>query len=172
MAMTSLATPTRRRLLLAVAFAAPFAIGAAPAFASSGKKDEKKKEGEGQALDPTYKLGSMTIPIIANGRIVNYVFVAMTLKLKEGADAAALKDQEPMLRDAIVRAAYKTPFTRADSWKEVDGPRLTSFVLGQCAVLMGKGKVASVEIVKQIPRQQLMPPKGVAKPAAEGDLHP
>ena len=78
----------------------------------------------------------------------------MTAKLLyrdgQGADAAALKDQEPMLRDAIVRAAYKTPFTRADSWKEVDGPRLTSFVLSQCGVLMGKGKVASVEIVKQI----------------------
>ena len=115
----------------------------------------------------------MTIPIIANGRIVNYVFVAMTLKLKEGADAAALKDQEPMLRDAIVRAAYKTPFTRADSWKEVDGPKLTGFVLSQCAVLMGRGKVASVEIVKQIPRQQLMPPKANIAKAADGDvLHP
>ena len=168
--MIDLVTPSRR-LLLAAALAAPFAIGAAPAFANSGKKE--KKEGEGQALDPTYKLGSMTIPIIANGRIVNYVFVAMTLKLKEGADAAALKDQEPMLRDAIVRAAYKTPFTRADTWKEVDGPRLTSFVLSQCGVLMGKGKVASVEIVKQIPRQQLMPPKSsAAKPVGQGELHP
>ncbi|PIB94697.1 flagellar basal body-associated FliL family protein [Caulobacter sp. FWC2] len=165
--MTRLVTPSRR-LLLAAAFAAV----SAPAFASSGKKEEKKKEGEGQALDPTYKLGSMTIPIIANGRIVNYVFVAMTLKLKEGADAAALKDQEPMLRDAIVRAAYKTPFTRADTWKEVDGPRLTSFVLSQCGVLLGKGKVASVEIVKQIPRQQLMPPKSGVKPPSQGDLHP
>ena len=167
--MIDLATPSRR-ILLAAAFAAPFAIGAAPAFANSGKKE--KKEGEGQALDPTYKLGSMTIPIIANGRIVNYVFVAMTLKLKEGADAAALKDQEPMLRDAIVRAAYKTPFTRADTWKEVDGPRLTSFVLSQCGVLMGKGKVASVEIVKQIPRQQLMPPKPRTSAARPAEMNP
>lgn len=169
--MINLSTPSRRRLL-AAAFAAPLTIAAPPALASSGKKEEKK-EGEGQALDPTYKLGSMTIPIIANGRIVNYVFVAMNLKLKDGADAAALKDQEPMLRDAIVRAAYKTPFTRPDTWKEVDGPRLTGFVLSQCGMLLGKGKVASVEIVKQIPRQQLMPPKsGAAKPAAAGDLHP
>lgn len=165
--MTALRTPSRRLLL-----AAALTLAAGPAFASSGKKEKKEGE-EGQALDPTYKLGSMTIPIIANGRIVNYVFVAMTLKLKEGADAAALKDQEPMLRDAIVRAAYKTPFTRTDTWKEVDGPRLTSFVLGQCAALMGKGKVASVEIVKQIPRQQLMPPKASGAKTADGDvLHP
>lgn len=167
--MTVLRTPSRRFLLAAALSACAFGA-AGPALASG----PKKKEGEeGQALDPTYKLGSMTIPIIANGRIVNYVFVAMTLKLKEGADAAALKDQEPMLRDAIVRAAYKTPFTRADSWKEVDGPRLTGFVLSQCAVLMGKGKVASVEIVKQIPRQQLMPPKpSNAKPVDGDALHP
>lgn len=168
--MTHLRTPSRR-FLLAAAFAAPVALGAAPAFASSDKKE--KKEGEGQALDPTYKLGSMTIPLIVGGRIVNYVFVAMTLKLTSGAEVESFKDQEPILRDAIIRAAYKTPFTRADTWKEVDGPRLTGFVLSQCNTLFGKGKVASVEIVKQIPRQQLMPPKPrVANTAGPGPLNP
>jgi hypothetical protein len=149
----SLSQVSTRRFILAAACGALVAMSA-PALAS-----EKKKEGGEQALDPTYKLGSMTIPIIANGRIVNYVFVAMTLKLTSGAEVESFKDKEPALRDAIVRAAYKTPFTRADTWKEVDGPRLTAFVLSQSAVLFGKGKVASVEIVKQIPRQQLMPPK-------------
>ena len=161
--MTALRKPSRRLLI-----AAAFALAAAPAWAS-----EKKKEGEGQALDPTYKLGSMSIPIIYNGRIVNYVFVAMTLKLSSGTEVESFKDREPELRDAIVRAAYKTPFTRADTWQEVDGPRLTGFVKSQCAVLFGKGKVASVEIVKQIPRQQLAPPKqNAAKPAATGPLNP
>lgn len=165
--MTALRTPSRRLLLAAVMGVCALSA-AAPALAS-----EKKKEGEGQALDPTYKLGSMTIPLIVNGRIVNYVFVAMTLKLASGTEVEAFKDKEPELRDAIVRAAYKTPFTRADTWKEVDGPRLTGFVLGQCNALFGKGKVASVEIVKQIPRQQLMPPKAnVAKTASAGGLNP
>ena len=163
--MTTLSMPSRRLLLTVV-----FATAAAPAFASDKKE---KKEGDEQALDPTYKLGSMTIPIIANGRVVNYVFVAMNLRLTSGTEVQSFKDQEPALRDAIVRAAYKTPFTRTDTWKEVDGPRLTSFVLGQCNQLFGKGKVASVEIVKQIPRQQLMPPKpSTGKPAAQGGLNP
>lgn len=150
--MTSPNIPTRRILLAA-------ACGVLVGMANPAMASEEKKEGGEQALDPTYKLGSMTIPIIANGRIVNYVFVAMTLKLTSGTEVQSFKDKEPALRDAIVKAAYKTPFTRADTWKEVDGPRLTTFVLGQCALLFGKGKVASVEIVKQIPRQQLMPPK-------------
>ena len=149
--MTAPRTPSRRLLL-----AAALAVTAAPAWASDKKE---KKEGEGQALDPTYKLGSMTIPIIVNGRIVNYVFVAMTLKLASGTEVESFKGKEPELRDAIVKAAYKTPFVRPDTWKEVDGPKLTGFVKKQCDVLFGKGKVASVEIVKQIPRQQLMPPK-------------
>lgn len=156
-------TPTRRILITA-------AVGAVVALAGPAFASEKKKEGGEQALDPTYKLGSMTIPIIANGRIVNYVFVAMTLKLTSGTDASSFKDKEPALRDAIVRAAYKTPFTRADTWKEVDGPRLTTFVLSQCAALLGKGKVASVEIVKQIPRQQLMPPKASAAAQADREV--
>jgi len=129
-------------------------LAAGPAWASS----EKKKEGEAQALDPTYKLGSMTIPIIVKGRIVNYVFVALTLKLASGTEVEGFKAQEPALRDAIMRAAYRTPFVRPDTWQEVDGPRLQAFVLGQCTVLFGKGKVASVDIAKQIPRQHVMPP--------------
>lgn len=158
--MTQHALLSRRSLIAVAGSAVALSLAAGPALAS------EKKEGGEQALDPTYKLGSMTIPIIANGRIVNYVFVAMTLRLASGADVQSFKDKEPALRDAIVRASYKTPFTRADTWKEVDGPRLTAFVLGQCSSLFGKGKVASVEIVKQIPRQQLMPPKAnLAKPS-------
>jgi hypothetical protein len=162
--MIALRTPSRR-FLLATALAA----AAAPAWASD---KAEKKEGEGQALDPTYKLGSMTIPIIVNGRIVNYVFVAMTLKLASGTDAGAFKEKEPELRDAIIKAAYKTPFVRQDTWKEVDGPKLTGFVKTQCGVLFGKGKVASVEIVKQIPRQQLMPPKRSAAGPRQPEMNP
>lgn len=149
-----------RRLLLSFAAAATMA---GPAFASS----EKKKDGEKQALDPTYKLGSMTIPIIANGRIVNYVFVALTLRLTSGTEVESFKAQEPALRDAIMRAAYRTPFVRPDTWQEVDGPKLQAFVLGQCAALFGKGKVAAVEIAKQVPRQHVMPPNAAALRAVQ-----
>ncbi len=167
--MTGCPAPSRR-LLLAAACATYGAWAASPAVANAKKE---KKEGGEQALDPSYKLGSMTIPIIYNGRIVNYVFVALTLTLTSGTEVQAFKDKEPALRDAIIRAAYRTPFTRADTWKEVDGPRLTGFVMGQCANLFGKGKVASVEIVKQIPRQQLMPPRSnTAKPVDDPSLHP
>jgi hypothetical protein len=167
--MTGRLAPSRR-LLLAAACAAYGAWAASPALANAKKE---KKEGGEQALDPSYKLGSMTIPIFYNGRIVNYVFVAMTLTLTSGTEVQAFKDKEPALRDAIIRAAYRTPFTRGDTWKEVDGPRLTGFVMGQCASLFGKGKVASVEIVKQIPRQQLMPPKsGALKSGANSSLNP
>lgn len=97
----------------------------------------------------------------------------MTLKLTSGTDIAMFEGKEPALRDAIIRAAYKTPFVRPDTWKEVDGPKLTRFVLEQANLLTGKGKFASVEITKQIPRQQLMPPKpGGAKPASNPDLDP
>lgn len=159
--MTDRTSLSRRFLVSAILGVVALSSVSGPVRAS------EKKEGGGQALDPTYKLGSMTIPIIANGRIVNYVFVAMNLKLASGADASSFKDKEPALRDAIVRAAYKTPFTRADTWKEVDGDRLKTFVLSQCSALFGKGKVASVEIVKQIPRQQLMPPKANTPRPAE-----
>ena len=75
-------SPVARRAVLA----ASLALLASPAFARSAKKEKKgAKEGEGEeAADPVIKLQSMALPIIADGKLVNYVFVQMTITLKDG----------------------------------------------------------------------------------------
>lgn len=148
---------TRRAALVAVLLAA-----AGPALANSKKKEEKKGEkkgeGEGPPPDPIVKMLPFAAPIVENGRLVNYVFLNLSLKMAEGVPVTVMEGQEPILRDAIVRAAHRTPFNKADSYNEVDEPRLKAVVLREAAVLIGKGKIASVEITKQIARKQLPPP--------------
>jgi hypothetical protein len=131
---------------------------ASPALANS----DKKKEGEA-AAPVVVKMKPFAAPIIVDGKLINYIFLNLELKLVQGVTADLVEPQEPILRDAIVRAAHKASFNRPDSYNLVDEPRVKALVLREATTLVGKGKVAAVEIAKQIPRKQLPPPPG-AKP--------
>ncbi|WP_132089078.1 hypothetical protein [Caulobacter sp. BK020] len=150
---------------------------ATPAFARSAKKEKKGgKEGEGEEVaDPVIKLQSMALPIIAGGRLVNYVFVQMTITLKPGVLVTVFEGKEPLLRDAIVREAHNKPFVRPDSYVALDEARLKASVLREINGLIGPGKVALVTVVKQTPRNFVAPPakpgadKPASRPAPAGD---
>ncbi len=156
--MTARSAFTRRLLLVAAMLAV-----AGPAFASG---PPKKKEGEAAAPDPTIKLQPIAVPIIVDGKLLNYVFVNMTLKMAAAVPVTVMDGQEPLLRDAIVKAAHRTPFTASDTYIEVDSAKLKAVVMREAAALVGKGKVASVEITKQIARKQILHPSGPRRPAA------
>lgn len=155
-------SPVARRAFLT----ASLALLASPAFARSAKKEKKGgKEGEGEdAPDPVIKLQSMALPIIANGKLVNYVFVQMSITLKDGVPTTVFEGKEPLLRDAIVREAHSKPFMRPDSYVAVDEARLRGSILRETNGLIGPGKVALVALVKQTPRNFVPPP---AKPGTQ-----
>jgi hypothetical protein len=163
--MTRPSPIARRALLLA-----PLALFVAtPALAGHGKKKEGK-EGEGEeAPDPVVKLQSMALPVIAGGKLVNYVFVQMTVTLKPEVPLTVFEGKEPVLRDAIVREAHAKPFVRPDSYVALDEARLKASVLRQANGLIGPGKVALVTVVKQTPRNFVAPP---AKPGAQAKAPP
>ncbi|MFZ0270092.1 hypothetical protein [Caulobacter sp.] len=164
---------TSRRVLLT----ASLALLATPAFANSAKKEKKGgKEGEEEAPDPVIKLQSMVLPVIVGGKLINYVFVQMTITLKPEVSTTVFDDKEPHLRDAIVRQAHSKPFVRPDSYVALDEARLKAAVLRETNGLIGPGKVALVTVVKQTPRNFVAPPPkpdAKAKPAPprepEGD---
>ncbi len=170
MALTMTRPAISRRAVLA--FAAPFVLCAAPAFASGKKKEKEGGEGEKEKADPVIKLGSMALPIVDGGRLINYVFVELSLTLPPGGDVTAFAGVEPKLRDALVRAAHKQPFNKPGSYVLLDEGKLKSTVMREAAVLVGKGKIASVTIGKQTPRNFVPPPKPPAKPGAPGAAKP
>jgi len=60
------------------------------------------------------------MPIVVDGRLVNYVFVYVRVNLKSGSDVIKIRGKEPFFRDALVRDAHKTPFVLANDWQKVD----------------------------------------------------
>ena len=92
-------------MLRRTALAAILSLAAAGAHAAAPKKDDKGDVGQYVELQP------VGLPIVTNGRLVNYVFVYVRINLTSSANVARLREKEPFFRDALVRAGHRTPFT-------------------------------------------------------------
>ena len=147
----------KRSLILALTAAA---VAAAPFAAQAAEEKDKKSKEVGQYVE----LQPVAIPIVADGRLVNYVFVYVRVNLKASADVTKLRDKEPMFRDALVRDAHKTPFVLPNDWQKVDEAKLSA-ALTRDAGVIAPGAVTSVTITQQTPQRRVMPPRP-AKPDA------
>ena len=138
----------RKSLLI---LAAPLLILAGNAQAG---EDKKSKE-VGQYVD----LQPVAMPIVVDGRLVNYVFVYVRVNLKSGSDVIKMRAKEPFFRDALVRDAHKTPFVLANDWQKVDEAKLIAAMTRDANAITGPGVVASVVITSQRPQKPVMPPR-------------
>lgn len=94
------------------------------------------------------------LPIIAGGRLRNYVFVSLRLHLGGSATPETMRAKEAYLRDALVRAGHRTPFVVADDWTRVDATAVSASLMRSAATIAGRGSVTRVEIVSQAPRRR------------------
>ena len=128
---------------------------AAPALAGEGTPSPS-------ARNPTVLMSPLALPVVVDGRLVNYVFVTLRLGLSAQADASKLRAMEPYFRDALVRAGHRSPFVRPDNYAALDDDKLKATLLRDAATLVGPGAVVSVQIV----REQAQHYSGLPKPAA------
>jgi hypothetical protein len=140
-------------------FASLFLLAAGPAAASGGGK---AKEGEpktdvGQYVD----LAPVGLPIVADGRLVNYVFVYVRINLTGSANTSLWRGREPFFRDALVRAGHRTPFTLKSDYQKIDTGRLTATLLRDATRITGPGVVQSVVVTSQAPRGRAQAPRPV-----------
>ncbi len=139
--------PMPRRMVLALLAAALAATP--PAHAA----DEKKKPGkdELQAVD----LAAVGLPVVAQGRLVNYVFAYVRLTTAPGADVAKARAKEPYFRDALIRAAHRRPFGDARDPNRIDEAALKAALLPEAQRIAGPGVLTGVVVVSQQPQHRL-----------------
>jgi hypothetical protein len=137
----------RRRDLIAATAVLPVgaaAAAASPALAGSGA----------QASGGVLNVSGVGLPIIARGRIQNYVFVSLRLHLGGSATPESMRLKEAYLRDALVRAGHRTPFVVPDDWTRIDTAALSASLMRSAATIAGRGSVVRVEVVSQAPRRR------------------
>jgi hypothetical protein len=126
----------RRHLIIAAVLAA---FAATPAWSedSKGKVD----------MEQAVTLSPVALPIVVDGRLVNYVFVTAKVLLTPQADVLTLRDKEPYFRDALVRAAYRTPFVLRNDYNNIDQAKMKAALWRDAAAIIGARNVAGVAIV-------------------------
>ena len=130
----------RRDLIAATAALSAVAVTAKAEDAPTG----------GQSLS----MPGVGLPIITGGRLRNYVFVSLRLYLGGSATPETMRSKEAFLRDALVRAAHRTPFVVPEDWTRIDEAAVSASLMRSAATIAGRGSVARVEIVSQAPRRR------------------
>ena len=103
---------------------------------------------------PYVDLQTIGLPAVVHGRLVNYVFVQLRLAVAPGVDASKIQQGEPVLRDALVRAAARTPFNPAEDGVRLDDRRLEGAVMGYARAQFGPGKVVGVSVRSETPQRR------------------
>ena len=134
------------------------AVLAPPAFAGEGKSSAPAPE---HYVD----VSTVALPVVWRGQVVNYVFTNVRVNLQPRADAIKLKEREPYLRDALVRAGHRTPFVRPWDFTHVDDRALAGALRPEADRILGAGQVVSVVVTQQTPKQT----SGLPKPPPPGD---
>ena len=136
---------------LAVAIVAALLLAVAdPSHAA----EPPKKAGAAQAFD----ISPVGVPVISNGRLVNYVFVALRLNIRPGLDPTIVAKKEPFFRDALVRLSHRTALNPPRDFNQLDDRTLKARMMAESVRIAGPGVVTSVEILSQAPQHHLDPP--------------
>lgn len=126
------------RVLLAV-----FALLAAgPAHAAGAPKESTAA---GQYVD----LQAVAIPIVREGRLVNYVFVQARLTLTNKADPAVLRTKAPYFRDALVKVAHRRSLADPKDPTRIDEAAFRAVLVQEATRIAGPGLIASAKITFQ-----------------------
>lgn len=133
----------RRRDLLSAAAVLP-----AAAVASTAAAGETPRSSGGA----TVNISGVGLPVIAEGRLRNYVFVSMRLHLGGAATVESMRGKEAYLRDALVRAGHRTPFIVPNDWTRIDTDLMSASLMRSAAAIVGRGSISRVEIISQAPR--------------------
>ena len=138
----------RRRLILTLL--------AASLLTAPARAEDKKKPGkdELQAVD----LAAVGLPVVVQGKLVNYVFAYVRLITVPGADVAKARAKEPYFRDALIRAAHRRPFTDPKDLNRVDEGALKTALLPEMKRIAGPGVISAVVVVSQQPQHRLARP--------------
>lgn len=118
--------------------------------------------GDEPAATAVVNLQGVGLPVIADGRVQNYVFVSIRLHLSGSATVEAVRAKDAHFRDALVKAAHRTPFTLADDWSQLDTAALSRSLMASATRIAGQGKIARVEVLHQAPRRRTGIPTGRA----------
>jgi hypothetical protein len=140
----------------------------APAMAQA--KEEKPAEGPTEA-DLRLDISGMGLPVLQDGRVVNYVFVRLRINLNKGIARPDIEAGEPFVRERMLKAAYRAPLNSGTDLMALDPQKLEAQTLSAARAVYGATRVQSVEIKDQKPQKRLYSPP-ISGTKSRQPIHP
>jgi thiamine-monophosphate kinase len=132
----SLPMPLLRALFLCLALA----ISVAPAALAAKPKAE-----EAVAIAPSMDQALIVVPVVREGRLVNYLFVSMRLELA-GGDVFKHQEKAHFVREALLFASHKAPLHDLQDSKKLNEAVAKAEFLAAARGVLGEKSVAGVKI--------------------------
>ena len=124
----------------------------APAMAQA--KEEEPAKGPTEA-NLRLDISGLGLPVLKDGRVVNYVFVRLRINLNPGIERLDIEAGEPFVRERMLRAAYRAPLNSGADVMALDPQKLEAQTLSAARAVYGATRVRSVEIRDQKPQKRL-----------------
>ena len=110
--------------------------------------EEPESDGPG-----SYDLTVVGLPVVVDDRIRNYIYVRLKLYVAAGTEPMSLRDEDPHIRDSLVRMAHRRPFTLPGELNRLNAGAMAGHVMATAARVCGRGIVTRVEVIGQQPQR-------------------
>ena len=112
----------------------------------------------GSEANARLDLSGLGLPILRDGKVVNFVFVRARVDLTPGLTPAQIEAREPFIRAGLVRAAYRNPMNASNDLMALDRKRFEAVLLQEAKAAFGASRVRSVLLRDQKPQKLIYSP--------------
>lgn len=89
---------------------------------------------------------NVILPVVRDGRLVNYIFVSVRVELAPNGDLFRLKERAHFLRDALLRASHRTSLADPRADDRVDATAASRAFAAAAEEALGRGSVRGVSV--------------------------
>jgi hypothetical protein len=116
------------------------AAGDPPVKAKGGEGDQELSS---RSMDAPY----LAVPVVRDGRLVNYLFVSIRVEIAAGVDLWRTRERAHFLRDALVRASHAHDLADPGDDNLLNEARAIQVYHAAAVQALGERAVAGVSIV-------------------------
>jgi hypothetical protein len=91
------------------------------------------------------EMPALIAPVVANGELHYYVYLAIRLELNELSQRSLVLDKVPYLQDAFLREVHRASIALDNDPNVIDGQGLMARLTGVCEKVLGGGVVKRIE---------------------------
>lgn len=112
-----------------------------------GEKGKGKGEEEAQLSSRSMDAPYLAVPIVRDGRLVNYLFVSVRIEIANGVDLWRTRERAQFLRDALVRAGHANDLSDPANINALNEARAVAVYRAAAIQALGQQAVGAVAIV-------------------------